>query len=87
MGHRTGQVNMTKTLTAHLTRDDLDTTLFTDDATVLHALVFAAIALIILGRAKNLGTEKTITFRLESPIVDRFGLLNLAERPFTNLFR
>jgi hypothetical protein len=87
MGYRTSQVNMTQALTTHLARDNFNTTLFANNAAVLHALVLAAVALVVLGWDKDFSTEKTITFRLESPVIDRFRLLNLAKRPLSNLFR
>jgi hypothetical protein len=54
---------------------------------VLHALVLAAIALVILDGPEDLGAEETIAFRLEGPVVDRLGLLDFAERPLSNLVR
>src|SRR5207302_5825439 len=55
---RRGQVDVAQPLTAHLGLNDLDAALFTDDATVLHALVLAAVALVILDVAKALGAEE-----------------------------
>jgi len=83
--NRTGQVNVTETFTTNLARNDLDTTLFTDDATVLHALVFAAVTLVVFSWPKDFGTEETITLRLECPVVNRFRLLNFAKRTLTYL--
>ena len=80
MSNRCGQVDVTKTLTTHLGRNHLNTAFFADDAAVLHALVLAAVALIILGRTKDLGTEQTITLRLEGTVVDGLRLLYLAVR-------
>jgi hypothetical protein len=50
-----------------------------------HPLIFTAVALVIFGWAKNFGTEKTIPFWLESPVVNGFGFLNLAVRPRADL--
>src|SRR5205823_5207001 len=50
------------------------------------ALVLAAEAFVILGRAKDARTEQTVPFRLERPVVDGFRLLDLAERPRPDLF-
>jgi hypothetical protein len=54
---------------------------------MLEALVLAAQALIVLDRAEDLGTEQAIPFRLEGPVVDGFRLLDLTERPGTDLLR
>jgi hypothetical protein len=48
---------------------------------VLHSLVFPAVALVVLDGAEDLGTEKSISLRLEGAIVDGLGLLDLAVRP------
>jgi hypothetical protein len=45
-------------LAAHLGLDDLDAALLADDAAVLHALVLAAVALVVLHRAEDLGAEQ-----------------------------
>jgi hypothetical protein len=52
---------------------------------VLQALVLAAQALVVLDRAEDLGAEQAVAFRLEGPVVDRLGLLDLAERPRADL--
>ena len=84
---RGGQVDVAEALATYLGLDDLDAALLADDAAVLHALVLAAVALVVLHRAKDLGAEEAITFRLERAVVDRFRLLDLAVRPLTDLFR
>jgi hypothetical protein len=50
-----------------------------------HPLVFSAVALVVLGRTKDFGTEETIPFWLEGSIVNGFGFLNLAVRPRADL--
>ncbi len=87
MGNRAGQVDMTEPFTADLARDNLDAALFADDAAMLHALVLAAVAFVVLGRTENLGAKEPVTFRLESPVIDRFRLLDFAERSFRDLVR
>ncbi|MNR31604.1 hypothetical protein D3C85_1491250 [compost metagenome] len=52
---------------------------------MLQALVLAAQALVVLDRAKDLGAEQAIAFRLERPVVDRFRLLHFTVRPRTDL--
>ena len=83
--NRAGQVNVTETLTTNLARNDLDTTFFTDDATVLHALVFAAVTLVVFGWTKDFGAEETVTLRLKCPVVNRFRLLNFTKRTLAYL--
>ena len=56
---------------------DLHATFFANDAAILHALVFAAQALVILDRAEYSSAKQTIAFRLERSIVNRLWLLDL----------
>src|SRR6185312_2950194 len=65
----------------------LDRTLFADDALVLHPLVLAAQAFVVLDRSKNTRAEQTIPLRLERAVVDRLGLFDFAVGPGQNLFR
>ncbi len=57
-----------------------------DDTTMLHALVLAAIAFIVLGGAEYFCTEKTVALRFKRPVINRFRLLDLATGPLQNLF-
>src|SRR5262249_24102601 len=84
---RRGQRDVTEALTAHLGLNHLDAALFAHDAAVLHALVLAADALVVLDRAKDLGAEQAVAFRLERAVVDGLRLLDLAVRPFPDLVR
>src|ERR1700741_1089222 len=63
---------------------DLNATLLANDAAILHALVLATQALVILDRAENSSAEQTIALRLKCTIVYRLGLLDLAKRPGMN---
>ena len=87
VGHGGRQFDVPHALPAHLGGDDLHAALLTDDAPVLHALVFAAIALVVLHRSEYLGAEEPVPFRLEGPVVDGFRLLDFAEGPFPYLLR
>src|SRR3546814_635661 len=78
---RRGQFDMAHALAANLGHRDFDTALLADDALVFHALILAAQALIILDRAKDARAEQAVALGLERAIVDRLGLLDLAERP------
>src|SRR3954453_16875957 len=70
-----------------LRQRDLDTAFLADDAAILHALVLAAQALVILDRAEYAGAEQPVALRLEGTIVDRLGLLDLAKRPRADALR
>ena len=64
-----------------------DAALFADDALILHALVLAAQALVVLDRSEDARAEQAVTLRLERAVVDGLRLLDLAERPRADLFR
>jgi hypothetical protein len=76
---------VTHALPAHLRPGDFNPAAFADDALEPDALVLTAIALPVLGRAEDLFAEEAVLFGLEGAVVDRFGLLDLAVRPVTNL--
>ncbi len=82
-----GQLDMAHALAANARQRDFDAALLADDALVLHALVLAAQALVVLDRAEDARAEQAVAFRLERAVVDRLRLLDLAERPGQNLFR
>ena len=72
---------MRHTLTTYLCLGYLDTTLFTNDAAMLQALVLTAETFVVLYRTEDLCTEQSVSLRLERPVVNRLGFLDLAERP------
>ena len=74
-----GQINVPHTLTTHLGQRNFNTTLLADIPLILHALVLAAQAFVILYRAKDLGTEQTIALRLKRTVVDGLRLLDLTK--------
>ena len=74
MRNRTGQLDVRHALTSDLGQRDLGTAFFADHATMLHALVLAAQAFVVLNRTKNGCAEQTIAFRLKSPVVDGLRL-------------
>ena len=82
---RRGQVDMTHALAANLLAGDLDAAALADDPLVADALVLAAVALPVLGRAENALAEETVALGLERAVVDRLGLGDLARRPVANL--
>ena len=84
---RRRQVDVSQALTAHLGLDDLDAALLAHDSPVLHALVLAAVALVVFDWAKDLGAEQAVALGLERPVVDRLRLFHLAVRPLADLLR
>src|SRR5246127_1683698 len=87
MRDRRGELDVAHALTAHPRQRHLDRTLLADDALVLHALVLAAQALVILDRPEDARAEQPVALGLEGAIVDRLGLFDLAVRPGQNLLR
>src|ERR1043166_5305662 len=82
-----GQLDVAHALAPHARERHLDAALLADDALVLHALVLAAQALVVLERAEDAGAEQAVALRLEGPVVDRLRLLDLAVGPRQNLVR
>ena len=87
VGDRGGQLDVAHALAAHARPGDLDAALVADDARELHALVLAARALVVLGRAEDAGAEQPVALRLEGPVVDGLRLLDFPVRPVANLLR
>ena len=81
------QVDVPQPLAADLGLDHLDAALLAHDPAVLHALVLAAVALVVFDWAKDLRAEQTVALGLEGPVVDRLRLLHLTVRPLPDLFR
>ena len=78
---------MAHALAANFCQGDLDAALLADETLVLHALVLAAQTLVVLNRAKDARAEEAVPLRLERAVVDRFRLLDLAERPRMDVVR
>src|SRR4029078_7255822 len=74
-------------LAPHPAERDLDRALLADDALVLHALVLAAQALVILDRPEDARAEQAVALGLEGAVVDGLRLFDLAVGPGQNLFR
>ena len=85
MRDRRGERDVAHALAPHARQRHLDAALLADDALVLHALVLAAQALVVLDRPEDARAEQAVTLGLERAVVDRLGLLDLAERPRQNL--
>ncbi|MEY4182015.1 MAG: hypothetical protein RLZZ217_641 [Planctomycetota bacterium] len=87
VGHGGGQLDMAQTLATNLGLDDFHTALLAGDPAVLHALVLAAQALVVLHGSEDLGTKEAILLRLEGTVIDGLRLLYFAVRPTTDLLR
>src|SRR5208337_1301803 len=85
VGDRGGERDVAHALAAHARQRHLDAALLADDALVLHALVLATQALVVLDRPEDAGAEQAVALGLERAIVDRLRLLDLAERPRKDL--
>ena len=83
--NRAGQLDVPQPLAPHLGLDHLHSAFLAGDAPVLHALVFAAIALIIVNGAEDLRAEQAVRFRLEGAVVDRLRSPHLSVGPRQNL--
>src|SRR3954463_11573674 len=87
MGDRRRELDMAHALAPHARQRDLDRALLADDALVLHALVLAAQALVILDRPEDARAEQAVALGLEGAIVDGLRLFDLAVGPRQNLLR
>src|SRR5262249_31476764 len=87
VGNRRRKLDMPHALAPDLGQRHLDTALLADNAFVLHALVLAAQALVILHRAENARAEHPVALRLEGAVVDRLRLLDLPIGPGQNFLR
>ena len=87
VGGRRSQFDVAHALAAHFGQRDFDAAFFADHAAVFQAFVLAAQALVVLDRAKDLGAEQAIAFRLEGTVVDGFRLFDFAVGPRTDFLR
>ncbi len=78
MGYRNGKLDMSHPFPAHLLLCYFNSTAVANDATITDSLVFAAMALIVLGRTEDLLAEETVPFRLICPVIDGFRLQDLS---------
>jgi len=85
--NRCGQFDMAHALAPDPRQRHFDRALLADDALVLHALVLAAQALVVLDRPENTRAEQAVALGLEGAVVDGLRLLDLAVGPRQNLLR
>src|SRR3546814_1959369 len=79
--HRAGQLDVAHALAANLRKRDLDAALLADDAAVLHALVLAAQALVVIDRTEDARAEQAVQFRIDGTEDDGIRPLDLAVGP------
>src|SRR6201982_2908998 len=87
MRNRRRKLDVAHTFAPHARERDLDRALLADDALVLHPLVLAAQALVVLDRPEDARAEQSVALRLEGAVVDGLRLLDFAVGPRQNLFR
>src|SRR3989304_3144272 len=87
MRDRRRELDMAHALAPYARQRDLDRALLADDALVLHALVLAAQALVILDRPEDARAEQSVALGLEGAVVAGLRLFYLAVGPGQNLFR
>ena len=81
------ELDVSQPFAPHFGKRDFHSAFIADHASIFHALVFAAQALPVCNRAKDPSTKKSILFRFERTVVDRFGLGHFAARPRPYFFR
>ena len=87
VGDGRGELDVSHPLASDVGASDLDAALVADDALVAYALVFAAMALPVLGRTEDSLAEQPVFLRLLRPVVDCLGLCDLTVRPRPDLLR
>ena len=87
VAHRRREFDVAHALAAHFRARDLHAAAIADHALEANALVLSAVAFPIFGRAEDLLAEEAVAFGFQRAVVDRFGLLDFAERPRANLLR
>ena len=87
MRDRRCELDMAHALAAHARQRHFHRALFADDALVLHPLVLAAQALVVLDRPENARAEQAVALGLEGAVVDGLRLFDLAVGPGQNLIR
>ena len=85
--HRRRQFDMPHPLAADARVGDLDAAAIADHALVFHAAILAAGAFPVLFRAEDAFAEQAVLFGPVGAVVDRFGLLHLAEGPAPDVVR
>src|SRR5581483_8872898 len=87
MGNGRSELDVSHALAPHARQRHFNRALLADYAFVLHALVLAAQALVVLDRPEDTRAEQAVALGLEGAVVDRLRLFDLAVGPRHNLFR
>src|SRR5439155_24279708 len=85
--HRGGELDVAHPVTPDLGPRDLDATALADDPLEPDPLVLAAMALPVPCGTEDALAEQPVLLRLQRPVVDGLGLLDLAVRPGADLIR
>src|SRR5438874_915762 len=81
------ELDVTHAVAPNLGESYFDAAFLADDAAVLHALVLAAQAFVILDWSKDAGAEQPVALGLEGAVVDRLGFFDLAIGPRADALR
>ena len=84
---RAGQFDVSQAFPADARQRNFHAALVANHAAVLHALIFAAQALPILGGAEDARAEQPVALRLEGPVVDGLRLGDFSMAPAPDFFR
>ena len=84
---RRGQFDVPHALATNAAVRDFDAAAIADHALVLHAAVLAAGTFPVLFRTEDPLAEQTVFFGTVGSVVDRFRLLDFAERPTADVLR
>src|SRR5580704_11222157 len=87
MRDRRGELDVAHAVSPNFGHSHLDAAFFANDAAILHALVLTAQAFVIFDRPKDPSAEQPVALRLERPVIDRLGLLDLAIGPRADALR
>ena len=87
MGNGRGELDVTHALAANLGARNFHAAAVADLALVADLLILAAVALPVLGGAKDALAEQAIALGLEGAVVDGLRLFDFAVRPFTDHLR
>ena len=87
VGDGRGELDVAHTVPADLGPRDLDPAPLADDPLEPDALVLSTVALPVPSRTEDALAEQAVLLRLQRPVVDGLGLLDLAVRPRADLIR
>src|SRR5947207_4841878 len=87
MRDRRGELDVAHAVSPNFGQGHFDAAFFANDAAILHALVLAAQAFVILDRPKDPSAEQPVALRLERPVIDCLRLFDLAIGPRADTLR